>query len=324
MFQEPAPTSTAEEKMEGVVQCRRHTGERPYKCSYCERRFKDTYQVKLHTRLHTGERPYKCHIPDCGRTFIQPSNLQYHLRNHESQVERQKNRPFHCSICGKSLATASSLKTHTDKHQALMGGPSNGCCPICNKKSMSDEILREHMQIAHKDPNASGALAKGQTTIHMCLICDKSYVCERSLVKHMACHPEMTSTPAPSFRMWPCAIDKTAFTCESDLLNHIDQQHTATEREEREALLMATMPGSITNWGIPSMVGMEDDKTCSRDGSLPSILYFHGFHPMPSQTQPQPAQEVLCAMGSEAETAARGLSPGQGHAGQGHSHQQTL
>lgn len=41
----------------------------------------------------TGERPYKCHVSDCGRAFIQLSNLQQHLRNHDAQLERSKNRP---------------------------------------------------------------------------------------------------------------------------------------------------------------------------------------------------------------------------------------
>ncbi|KAJ9588428.1 hypothetical protein L9F63_018208, partial [Diploptera punctata] len=63
----------------------------------------------------TGERPYKCHLPECGRAFIQLSNLQQHLRNHDAQVERAKNRPFHCNICGKGFATESSLRTHTSK-----------------------------------------------------------------------------------------------------------------------------------------------------------------------------------------------------------------
>lgn len=65
--------------------------------------------------FRAGERPYKCHLPECGRAFIQLSNLQQHLRNHDAQVERAKNRPFHCNICGKGFATESSLRTHTSK-----------------------------------------------------------------------------------------------------------------------------------------------------------------------------------------------------------------
>jgi uncharacterized Zn-finger protein len=54
-------------------------------------------------------------VPECGRAFIQLSNLQQHLRNHDAQLERAKNRPFQCAICGKGFATESSLRTHTAK-----------------------------------------------------------------------------------------------------------------------------------------------------------------------------------------------------------------
>lgn len=78
--------------------------------------FNQFFFVKLFRYfLVSGERPYKCHLPDCGRAFIQLSNLQQHLRNHDAQVERAKNRPFHCTICGKGFATESSLRTHTSK-----------------------------------------------------------------------------------------------------------------------------------------------------------------------------------------------------------------
>lgn len=63
----------------------------------------------------SGERPYRCHLTECGRAFIQLSNLQQHLRNHDAQLERAKSRPFHCNICGKGFATESSLRTHTSK-----------------------------------------------------------------------------------------------------------------------------------------------------------------------------------------------------------------
>ena len=38
-----------------VFDCRVHTGEKPYKCSYCDRRFKQLSHVQQHTRLHTGQ-----------------------------------------------------------------------------------------------------------------------------------------------------------------------------------------------------------------------------------------------------------------------------
>ncbi|XP_033230138.1 Krueppel homolog 1-like isoform X5 [Belonocnema kinseyi] len=257
-----------------VQHIRVHTGEKPYKCSYCDRRFKQLSHVQQHTRLHTGvliagERPYKCHLPDCGRAFIQLSNLQQHLRNHDAQVERAKNRPFHCNICGKGFATESSLRTHTSKvshqHAALLGGPNATSCPVCHKLFLGGEALMEHMKHTHKDPNASGVATKRRTANHPCPVCGKHYVNEGSLRKHLACHPE--TSQISSLRMWPCSVCNAVFTHEGGLLTHMehmrmDPKHqfaaqyvlsrAAAERRERELLAGSSLGAGLGVLGSQS------------------------------------------------------------------------
>ncbi|XP_054721545.1 sal-like protein 1 [Uloborus diversus] len=76
-------------------------------------------------------------------------------------MERAKNRPFHCNICGKGFASESSLRTHRSKqHAALIGGANSQSCPVCHKICLNAEALMDHMRTAHKDPNASGTPSK--------------------------------------------------------------------------------------------------------------------------------------------------------------------
>ncbi|XP_034236529.1 zinc finger protein 814-like isoform X2 [Thrips palmi] len=42
-----------------------HTGEKPFKCAFCEKKFADQRSLVRHKRLHTGEQPFEC--DDCGR-----------------------------------------------------------------------------------------------------------------------------------------------------------------------------------------------------------------------------------------------------------------
>lgn len=52
-----------------------HTGDRPYQCSICHKRFSEANTLAQHKRTHTHEKPYVCDHPGCGKAFAVAGSL---------------------------------------------------------------------------------------------------------------------------------------------------------------------------------------------------------------------------------------------------------
>jgi len=91
---------------------RQHTGEKPYKCKFCENAFTTKGHLVEHERVHTGERPYVC--GECGKAFKRSTTHRIHMRIHT------KERPFQCPYCGKSFTESGNLKIHVMIHVFLL------------------------------------------------------------------------------------------------------------------------------------------------------------------------------------------------------------
>ncbi|XP_070397438.1 protein krueppel-like isoform X1 [Dermacentor albipictus] len=77
-------------------------------CRFCN--YTALYHSLLlrHERIHTGDRPYQC--PSCLKRFVQKSHLETHLRLHSGE------RPYRCRQCCRTFAAASALASHVLVH----------------------------------------------------------------------------------------------------------------------------------------------------------------------------------------------------------------
>ncbi|XP_063709029.1 transcription factor Zelda [Culicoides brevitarsis] len=86
-----------------------HSGEKPYKCTRCGKRFACEQSSEEHFAKHAGEKPFKCEI--CPKQFNHKTDLRRHMCIHTGS------KPYCCAQCGKGFIRKDHMLKHTETHK---------------------------------------------------------------------------------------------------------------------------------------------------------------------------------------------------------------
>ena len=89
---------------------RSHSGEKPFECTVCSKRFTLTGDLVKHSRINSGEKPYKCHV--CDKAFSQSGHLYRHMRVHTG------GKPYKCHVCDKAFSVSVDKNTYMCKYSS--------------------------------------------------------------------------------------------------------------------------------------------------------------------------------------------------------------
>ncbi|CAJ1084490.1 telomere zinc finger-associated protein isoform X2 [Xyrichtys novacula] len=235
------------------VHNRRHTGERPFGCLKCGKRYfrkenlliheirdcskvhtftcetcSETFtgkeELRLHVVTHTGNMPYKCST--CSEQFMYKKNLMTHLMKVHGHPK-----PHACPQCPKTFLTKTELRVHeAAKHR----GEKPFVCEECGHRASSRNGLQMHIKAIHRNERpfvctlcGHAFSQKNNLNMHLrihsgerpyqCHLCGKTFRTQASLDKHNRTHT--------GERPFSCDVCEQRFTEKGALLRHKASKH---------------------------------------------------------------------------------------------------
>ncbi|XP_041833320.1 zinc finger protein 420-like isoform X2 [Melanotaenia boesemani] len=195
-----------------------HSEDRPYKCSFCEKKFKNPYVLKRHEKeicksrdqkrpkrkeapLSNPQPPPEVSVegkicPICRRVLPCTADLAKHLRSHSEE------RPFICVTCEKGFKYKHTLKKHQSihGHEGIREEQSKTLEEILadvDAQNCGDGAGQEVKESNSEAPAATSeenlsapALNVTKKALKVCPVCRKVFDSIKTLNRHVQCHTD--------------------------------------------------------------------------------------------------------------------------------------
>ncbi|KAF7233143.1 hypothetical protein EG68_10063 [Paragonimus skrjabini miyazakii] len=239
---------------------RAHTGEKPYVCDVCNKRFAQKANMKTHRNRHihrdkifrcdtcnkafssydiylahlrTREHELREHFAmmassqlaleclGCAVTFDSIYNLNKHTRS--CRIVRTLQTKFRCLPCNAYVSDVASLKAHVKAHE----GSQIISCPVCGERGFPGfNQLNHHITRAH-------ALKVNRR--HVCRYCESTFEIKKDLDMHIrSMHAEERNARQSrgAVGRLKCRYNQCEFTTNSIML--LDRHHDQHRRQQED------------------------------------------------------------------------------------------
>lgn len=149
-----------------------HTGERPFRCSFCHYSSKTVHHLERHElRAHTDpeNKPFKC--TKCEFTAAYSWHLKEHSRIHSGE------KPYKCDQCPYSATMMGTLTQHKATHSSER----NFHCTECSYKAKTKVALRNHER---RGVHGFKRREKPEPLTFKCSVCDFTTTTASKLSRH--------------------------------------------------------------------------------------------------------------------------------------------
>ncbi|CRL05641.1 CLUMA_CG018162, isoform A [Clunio marinus] len=146
-YSSTSSSKTISTKSSSVIAAATSSGE--YRCDICDKVFnKSCYLTQHNKTFHSGDRPFKCHR--CGKRFPCGASHEEHVAKHGGE------KPFKCEVCPKQF----NHKTDLRRHMCLHSGSKPFSCIQCSKGFIRKDHMVKHMDTHKKKLNGNSKKSK--------------------------------------------------------------------------------------------------------------------------------------------------------------------